>query len=261
VRKHLAGDVRSGAVNRVFHFSEYHATMEGISKKLTSLAMHPLGPNLQETTTIGGGRTPVPMTESLATLLTKENQFLAEKYDVQYVASGRDLLRETKSSTAKDVVLFANPAFDVASTSMLVKAEDPPNEAASIRGNERGDIEDWIFERLGGTQKESDELTKKFGDWGWKPTDFTPEKATNEELLKIHSPYILHLATHGFFAKEDPTTTQTESESPLKVRQSVTQSKFFKNPMHRSGLALAGAKPRLRPGNETRCHRLKTTGF
>ena len=31
---------------------------------------------------------------SFATLLTKDKQFLAEKYDVQYVASGRDLLRE-----------------------------------------------------------------------------------------------------------------------------------------------------------------------
>jgi hypothetical protein len=30
------------------------------------------------------------------------------------------------------------------------------------------------------------------------PADFTAEKATKEALLKIHSPYILHLATHGF---------------------------------------------------------------
>jgi hypothetical protein len=53
---------------------------------------------------------------------------------------------------------------------------------------------------------------------------------------------ILHLATHGFFAKEDPTAVQTEPESSLNDRQNVTKSKFFKNPMHRSGLALAGAE-------------------
>jgi tetratricopeptide (TPR) repeat protein len=63
-----------------------------------------------------------------------------------------------------------------------------------------------------------------------------------EYLLKIHSPYILHLATHGFFAKEDPTTNQTDPEESLNDRQSVTKSRFFKNPMHRSGLALAGAQ-------------------
>src|ERR1700722_13941387 len=44
------------------------------------------------------------------------------------------------------------------------------------------------------------------------------------------------------FAKEDPTATQTEAEASLNDRQSVSKSKFFKNPMHRSGLALAGAQ-------------------
>ena len=181
---------------------------------------------------------------SFATLLTKEKQFLAQTYDVQYVASGRDLLRELKPSTAKEVVLFANPDFDLASTAMLAKADDRSADAGSksIRGSEKRDIEDWSFGSLEGTQKERDELIKKFAGWGWTPTDFTAKEATKEALLKIHSPYILHLATHGFFAKEDPTTTQTEPDASLNDRQSVTKSKFFKNPMHRSGLALAGAQ-------------------
>ncbi len=174
---------------------------------------------------------------SFATLLTKDKQFLAQTYEVQYVASGRDLLREPKPSTSKEVVLFANPDFDLASTAMLAKAD---NGSGSIRGSEKRDVEDWSFESLTGTQKESDELTKKFIGWGWTPTDFTAKEATKEALLKIHSPYILHLATHGFFAKEDPTATQPDAL--LNDRQSVTKSRFFKNPMHRSGLALAGAQ-------------------
>ena len=174
---------------------------------------------------------------SFATLLTKDKQFLAQTYEVQYVASGRDLLREPKPSTSKEVVLFANPDFDLASTTMLAKAD---NGSGSIRGSEKRDVEDWSFESLTGTQKESDELTKKFIGWGWTPTDFTAKEATKEALLKIHSPYILHLATHGFFAKEDPTATQPDALS--NDRQSVTKSRFFKNPMHRSGLALAGAQ-------------------
>ena len=179
---------------------------------------------------------------SFATLLTKDKQFLAQTYDVRYVASGRDLLREPKPATAKEVVLFANPDFDLASTPMLAKADDRSADAGSIRGSEKRDVEDWSFASLTGTQKESDELIKKFAGWGWTPSDFTAKEATKEALLKIHSPYILHLATHGFFAKEDPTATQTEPESLLNDRQSVTKSKFFKNPMHRSGLALAGAQ-------------------
>jgi CHAT domain-containing protein len=114
---------------------------------------------------------------------------------------------------------------------------------AILRGSEKRDVEDWGFESLDGTQKERDELIKKFAGWGWTTSDFTAKEATKEALLKIHSPYILHLATHGFFAKEDPTATQTEPEALLlNDRLGVTKSKFFKNPMHRSGLALAGAQ-------------------
>src|SRR5208282_2665070 len=180
---------------------------------------------------------------SFATLLTKDKQFLAQTYDVQYVASGRDLLRQVNSSTAREVVLFANPDFGFASKPMLVKADyefDPGSK--SIRGSEKRDVEDWSFDSLDGTQKESNELIKEVAGWHWKPKDFTAKEATKEALLKVHSPYILHLATHGFFAKEDPTATQTEPEALLNERQGVTKSKFFKNPMHRSGLALAGAQ-------------------
>ena len=175
---------------------------------------------------------------SFATLLTKDKQFLAQTYDVQYIASGRDLLRQVKPSTAKEVVLFANPDFNLGSTAMLAKADHRSADANSIRGSERGDIEDWSFGSLEGTQREGDELITKFVSWGWTPTDFTAKEATKEALLKIHSPYILHLATHGFFAKEDPSAAQTDAL----LNENVTRSKFFKNPMHRSGLALAGAQ-------------------
>jgi tetratricopeptide (TPR) repeat protein len=179
---------------------------------------------------------------SFATLLNRDHQFVAQTYDVQYVASGRDLLRELKPSIAREVVLFANPDFGLDSTTMLAKVDHRSADADSVRGSEKRDVEDWNFGSLEGTQKERDELIKKFSGWGWTTNDFTAKEASKEALLKIHSPYILHLATHGFFAKEDPTATQTELASSSDDRQRVIKSKFFKNPMHRSGLALAGAQ-------------------
>jgi CHAT domain-containing protein len=56
---------------------------------------------------------------SFATLLTQDGQFLAEKHNIRYVASGRDLSHEWKPSAVKDVVLFANPAFDLRQVSHL----------------------------------------------------------------------------------------------------------------------------------------------
>jgi CHAT domain-containing protein len=125
---------------------------------------------------------------------------------------------------------------------MLAKADNRSANAGSIRGTEKRDIEDWSFESLKGTQKERDELIKKFVGWGWTPTDFTAKEATKEALLKIHSPYILHLATHGFFASEDESDTGATELQPVSLQATVFKSKFFNNPMHRSGLALAGAQ-------------------
>src|ERR1700730_9764837 len=108
---------------------------------------------------------------------------------------------------------------------MLAKAEHRSGDAGSVRGSEKREIEDWNFESLTGTQKERDGLMKKFVGWGLTPTDFTAKEATKEALLKIHSPYILHLATHGFFAKEDPTSTQPDAL--LNERQTRHQIEVF----------------------------------
>ena len=238
---------------------------------------------------------------SFATLLNRNQQFLTERYDIQYVASGRDLLRETKSVDSQEVVLFANPDFDLPSTGTLTKKityadlvalnrkvfsksrskknaaltakeamivanmklamsevypspetektgttvatqskQETVNKAADLttRGEER-DVEGWRFESLQGTKIEDTELARKFVSWGWKPSNFTDREATKEALLKIRSPYILHLATHGFFDKEDPTT---QNDKVSTGKNTVTRSNFFKNPMHRGGLALAGAQ-------------------
>jgi len=98
------------------------------------------------------------------------------------------------------------------------------------------------FEALGGTQQESDQLIGQFKGWGWPAKSLTGAEVTKQALLKLHGPHILHLATHGFFEPEDSSskTNPDEFQSPGS-KSDLTKSKFFKNPMHRSGLALAGA--------------------
>src|SRR5207245_1676266 len=50
---------------------------------------------------------------SFATLLTADDRFVGEEYSVRYVASGRDLLRETKPTAGPKTTMrvFANPDF------------------------------------------------------------------------------------------------------------------------------------------------------
>lgn len=216
---------------------------------------------------------------SFATLLDRNKQFLAQTYGVQYVASGRDLLREPKPATGKEVVLFANPDFDLPLTGTLMIRLTPADFEAlnrqifSSRGSKRKHepavslevpassqsdveavastqasghrkVEGWNFNSLTGTQKEADELAKQFTGWRWIPVTFTGKGATKEAVLKVRSPYILHMATHGFFEEKDPTVTQNEID--LAGNATVTKSKFFRNPMHRNGLALASAQTTIK---------------
>jgi tetratricopeptide (TPR) repeat protein len=181
---------------------------------------------------------------SFATLLDSNNKFLAEKFAVQYVAAGRDLLQETKLSTNKEVVLFANPDFNFLRTGTLVQREDPSSIESDerLRGAEKRGMEELSFDPLAGTQTESDTLSKMFKSWQWETTDLSGAKATKAALLHLQSPYILHLATHGFFEPAGPSDREFEQSQPMSENQNVLKSKFFENPMHRSGLALAGAQ-------------------
>jgi CHAT domain-containing protein len=145
-------------------------------------------------------------------------------------------------------VVFAAPEFTLHVRSTLAQANGWFPDAAgagNLRGAEKRDLEDLSFGPLPGTQQEGDRLAKAFGGWHWQTEVFTGQDATKAALLQVHSPYILHLATHGFFEPEDQPDTKSLEQLPVNLEHSVAHSKFFQNPMHRSGLALAGAQSTL----------------
>jgi CHAT domain-containing protein/Flp pilus assembly protein TadD len=178
---------------------------------------------------------------SLATLLTPQSQFLGEKFEIQYVASGRELLEEKPSTAEHDVVLFAPLDFGTSGAVQLVdggeRSMSPP--ATQWRGTEKRGLQGVRFDPLPGTRDESKLLLRLFESWHWSSQCYIGPEATKAALLRVRSPFILHLATHGFFEPQDP--AQDRSDKP-----SVFQSKFFANPMHQSGLALSGANLTLK---------------
>jgi CHAT domain-containing protein len=151
---------------------------------------------------------------SFATLLNAENQFLCEKYDVQYVASGRDLLRQPSKSEmirSKDTLaIYADPAY-------LAKAD-------------AGSGPRWM-PQLPGARKEGDVLKQLGESWHWKVELLLDEQADESSIRSKPAPRILHLSTHGFYFDHMP--------HPGKQGQEA-------NPMLKSGLALAGAESTFR---------------
>jgi len=191
------------------------------------------------------------------------------------VASGRDLLREFKTANNSQANVYANPDFGSKPTS----PDSDRRAAVTLRSLETRDLQAMSLPPLPGTAAEAAALEKRFGN---SARIFTGGNATKSQLEQVDSPRILHLATHGFFLPEmelvgskdafhlgaDAATPQLEqidspqvpvpatndssaqeieltgtSDSSQQV-QGIPKGKLI-NPMHRSGLALAGAQTTL----------------
>jgi tetratricopeptide (TPR) repeat protein len=178
---------------------------------------------------------------SFATLLTSRDRFLAEDYAIHYVSSGRDLLREIKVAPNSQLIAFGNPNFDL-KTVPGEKGELATGQEIALRGRTREDLEELELPALPGTKAECAVLAERAKQWKWPTSRFLAAEATEAELRKVRSPHILHLATHGFFLnpqKEDQPELRLGSQFDTK------KARYFENPMHRAGLALAGAQTTL----------------
>lgn len=87
---------------------------------------------------------------------------------------------------------------------------------------------------LPGTQTEISNISNTLKENKWKVSSFIKEKATEEQLKKVNSPKVLHIATHGFFLKD---IDDLEDKSILGFESNHLKS----NPLLRSGLMMAGA--------------------
>lgn len=170
---------------------------------------------------------------SFATLIeTADAPFLAERFDLGYVASGRDLLRTLSAPKGEDFVVFADPDF---SSPPAAEPKAPGSlHHSTIPEGPVGDV-DGEFRELGGTQAEYQQL-KRFADARhWTLQSRLGRAATKAALAAVRSPRILHLATHGYFFSDAASSDRT----PLIPAAELAAA--FQNPMRRSGLALAGA--------------------
>jgi tetratricopeptide (TPR) repeat protein len=176
---------------------------------------------------------------SFATLLAPDDRFVGEKYSISYVASGRDLLRESKPSGNPTTIVFANPDFG----SQAIAQATASLSAVALRSLEMRDLQSMWLPALPGTAAEAAALEKRAGK---AVKVFLGSNATEAELRQVSSPRVLHLATHGFFLPEVELGKQT---NPLQQPSEIPKTKL-ENPMHRSGLALAGAQRTLKAWSE-----------
>jgi CHAT domain-containing protein len=166
-----------------------------------------------------------------AALPSASTRYMIQKFDISYVTAARDLaVIDLKSDTFAygRPVVFADPAFFV-SASQPVENRESSQHSRSLPKN-------LIFGRLEGTAEEGQAVCRllKCGE-----NLLTGSRATKAAMFSLHSPVVLHIATHGFFFKPQRSSSLMFN---VGVDGALTSlySKPFENPMLMSGLVLAG---------------------
>ncbi|MCC7054621.1 MAG: CHAT domain-containing protein [Gemmatimonadaceae bacterium] len=163
-------------------------------------------------------------------LPTAAGRRLIDDYTISYVGAGRDVLRFgiARSGVATRPIVLADPDFDL-SLSPTAPVTSNASEASARRGS-------LSFGRLPGTRREGEQVGALLGASCHFGAD-----AVERVIKACHSPRILHLATHGFFLPD-------REDAPDDGAPVARLMGRLRNPMLRSGLALAGANTWLARG-------------
>ncbi len=162
-----------------------------------------------------------------------------DEYRISYVGVGRDVLRfgviETISPTAP--LIAADPDYDLDAGSSAAATALPQTPERPFRDLFRNVPH---FGRLPGTRAEGERIAAMLG-----VQPLMGGVACKGQLARVHSPRILHIATHGFFLPDvERSAGQNDLQSDWPTgpasRKLTPLSRSMENPLLRSGLALTG---------------------
>jgi CHAT domain-containing protein len=175
-----------------------------------------------------------------------EGKFLIEKYTFNYLAAGRDLVGfGEKKAGAGRPLLVGDPDFDL-NPKQRAQALDKAGTNADRASNavRSADLRGMSFKRLPGTRAEVSAIGDLLGRERCEV--FLDNSALEEVLQSRKAPRFLHLATHGFFLKDQEVAATSGFRSVvLDMDQPFAKPAgprvAVENPLLRCGLALAGA--------------------
>jgi CHAT domain-containing protein/tetratricopeptide (TPR) repeat protein len=151
---------------------------------------------------------------------------LIDTYQISYLSSGRDVLRfgTPASGQPRPPLVAADPDFDLVSQPVPVPSTPQKSGFFSwlLGGHHSRDLDRAVgASRLPGTRTEGERIAALL-----KVKPWLEGEVLEGRLKEQRSPRILHLATHGFFCKDQPHDPDAGSR--------------WENPLLRSGLLLAG---------------------
>lgn len=175
-----------------------------------------------------------------ATLVDESEHFLAETMDVTYITSGRDLLRQRVVSAERGLPLaLVAPDYQAQAGAKSPGVQHSPTGGALKARS--SDLTLPQFPPLPGTLQEGAALKQVVPGM----SIISGAAASESALSAVHGPRILHVATHGFFEADQPEQGREAARGVVLIKpadaQPATAAHERKNPLLRSGIALAGA--------------------
>jgi CHAT domain-containing protein len=167
-------------------------------------------------------------------------QYLIDYLEIQTVQNIKSIIdkkEDFKFGSNSKAVLLGNPDFD------LTLSTSNTNDILLERGldsNMLNDIKTSVkISMLNGTQKEIESINTILQNTNCSVELYKADQATEDNLKKVNSPSVLHIATHGFFLKNEDTSKTKQSIAEL-INDNYKNDSYLK-----SGLLLAGAQNTL----------------
>lgn len=183
----------------------------------------------------------------------KSWRYLAENYNFVYLPAGRDLLR-SESKLGQGTVIFAGPDYDLGasereSEAQMLLAKSDNARVPILRGAASRDIRGLRWDPLKGAAEEALDVKRSLEGTTYAPVKlYEGKEALEEVFLSVHSPRILHVATHGYFLRHqdlDPedreSLMQGDDTMESAAARGLGRLRGMEDPLLRSGLVFAGA--------------------
>lgn len=212
------------------------------SKSLSDLFLKPLAKDLEGVKSIYLSSYGLGHQVDFSALPISDQQTFGEKYNVHILSSPAELVdyKVSKLDKASNIELLLYGGIDYNKSEELVTTSyEPKNTNINATLITRSGIKNFGY--LNGTNKEIESITLNAEQNGFKTTLFRERIATETSIKKLDGrtqPFVLHLATHGFFFP-DPEKDISQDMFGLEGKRKIY--KRANDPMMRSGLLFAGA--------------------
>jgi len=185
-------------------------------------------------------------------LTTPEGKYLMEDYNITYIAAGRDIIRFMDATVAKgEPVIMADPDYDMGLQEKVKVARDMGIIETRGAAPLSRDAKDMRFKRLPDTKQEANAIEGILKEkYKANVRNYQDKKALEEVLFKAKEPRVLHLATHGYFLRDEEVKTQPQIMGFISQEREKFVDLGIENPMLRSGIVLAGVNASLREGRD-----------